>query len=173
MQATTASRLNWLRHPAVNALLFQLGWFICVLGGSTAALLFTIPYLVFHFGWYSELKGEWRYTLIVLALGLALDSLNLAFGVFETDSGFPIWLACLWILLATLLPHGLHWLRYRPLLAATLGAIGGMASYNAGILMGVAETENLTLSRIIWMAQWCVLIPGLLIATDRIKAAQN
>lgn len=173
MQTATVNRLSACRHPAVNAVLFQIGWFICVLGGDLPALAFTAFYLLFHFGWYSQLKGEWLYTVVIASAGVILDSFNLWLGVFSSPEGFPLWLLCLWILVATVVPHGLYWLRCRPLLAIAFGAIGGAGSYTAGIQLGAASSENLFLSQLIWLVQWGVLFPLLLIISDWIPGRRQ
>ena len=173
MQSASLRCLNVCRHPAVNAVLFQVGWFVCVIGGNFAALAYTTIYLLFHFGWYSQLKGEWRYTVAIASTGIVLDSCNLWLGVFSSPEGFPLWLACLWLLVATVIPHGLYWLRARPLLAIACGAIGGAGSYTAGIQLGAASSENLFASQLIWLAQWAVLFPVLLKACDWIPGNQQ
>lgn len=149
----------------VNALLFQLGWAICVLGGSYAAVLFVVPYLVCHFAWISDDSREWRFTLAAASAGILLDVLALRCGVFAftETAAYPVWMVVLWVLFATLVPHGLGWLQGRWLMAALLGAAGGAGSYAAGMRVGVAEASVPSLAYTWWALQWALLLPALLL----------
>jgi hypothetical protein len=154
------------RRNLLNALLFQLGWFACVLGGTPVAQVFLPLYLVVHFTWISTDPREWRFTALVVLLGCALDAIAVSAGVFtfEGSSFLPFWLVALWVLFATLVPHGLSWLQGRLWLAAAAGAAGGTLSYVAGLRLGVAEAPVLPLAVGWWAIQWAVLLPSLLLA---------
>lgn len=153
----------------VNAVLFQLGWFACVLGGNLNALIWTVPYLALHFSCISRFRNEWVFVSVFAALGITLDSLAMAGGIFSIPGNlpFPIWLACLWLMMGTFIPHGLSWLLGRPLLATAFGAIGGCLSYYAGIRLGVAQTDKLPLALAFWAVQWGLLVPMALAAAQR------
>lgn len=153
----------------VNAILFQLGWFACVLGGNLNAVVWIIPYLALHFSCFSRFKGEWMFVLGFAALGITLDSLAMNAGIFAIPGSlpFPIWLACLWIMMGTFIPHGLSWLIGRPLTATVCGAVGGCLSYYAGIRLGIARTDNLPLALGFWAVQWGLLVPMALAAAQR------
>jgi len=156
-----------------NAVLFQIGWLVCLLGGSTAALAFAAPYLWLHFAWVSDNPREWRFVVGAGVLGIALDAVALRCGVFGFVDGaiYPPWMAVLWLLFATLVPHGLRWLQGRWLLAAALGAVGGTLSYVAGVRLGVARVDDLWRAAAWWSAQWAVLMPLLLAMANRNRAA--
>jgi hypothetical protein len=144
----------------LNAALFQLGWLICVLGGNLAAIAFTLPYLLFHFRFISGNHREIVFVALIAGIGMLLDAANIASGIFSVPgTAFPLWLACLWLLFATLVPHGLRWLSGRPLLAAGFGAIGGSMSYLAGIELGVASSDHIALALATWATQWAVIVP--------------
>ncbi len=152
-----------------NAILFQLGWFACVLGGNLLAVLWTVPYLVAHFVYISRLRGEWLFVAGLAALGITVDSLAMAAGIFSIPGSlpFPLWLACLWVLFGTFIPHGLSWLSGRPLLATAFGAVGGCLSYYAGVRLGLAQTDNLPLALTFWAIQWAIIIPAALAVAQR------
>ena len=118
-----------------NALLFQIGWFACVLGGNSYWLLIALGVLVIHFVWISSWAAEGRLVITVMLIGALIDSLLMTLGVFDFGvSGYllPLWLALLWAVMATTLNHCLAWTA-RPLWrAAVLGAIGDPMSYYAG-----------------------------------------
>ncbi|SDX26612.1 Protein of unknown function [Pseudomonas syringae] len=118
-----------------NALLFQIGWFACVLGGNSYWLLIAVAVLAIHFVWISSWAAEGRLVITATLVGVLLDSVLMTLGVFDFGiSGYvlPLWLALLWAVMATTLNHCLAWTA-RPLWrAAVLGAIGGPMSYYAG-----------------------------------------
>ena len=95
----------------LNAGLFQLGWFCCVLGGSTVALLATPLLLAVHL-WLivptSERLRELRWLAAFVALGMVVDgSLSLA-GGYTITSDTPDWAH--WLPLSspvTILPDGI------------------------------------------------------------------
>ena len=68
---------------AAHALLFQAGWFVCVLGkgwwGAAAAALFLMGYQ----GLYSPTRRAWIYVFSVGAMGILVDSSLHQLGVFE------------------------------------------------------------------------------------------
>lgn len=152
-----------------NAILFQLGWFACVLGGNALALVWTVPYLITHFTYISRLRGEWLFVIGLAALGITMDSLAMAAGLFSIPGAlpFPIWLACLWVMIGTFIPHGLSWLAGKPVLAIAFGAVGGCLSYYAGIRLGLAQTDNLPLALTFWAIQWGIIIPAALWVAQR------
>lgn len=125
-----------------NALLFQAGWFACVLGGTGWWLLVPLAALVIHFSWVSSWAAEGKLVVSVTLVGAALDSFLLQLGVFDfasTDTLAPIWLVLLWALLATTLNHCLAWSAKPIWLAAILGAIAGPLSYFAGSALADVE----------------------------------
>ena len=118
-----------------NAVLFQVGWLACVIGGNSLWLLLALAVLVIHLGWISSWAAEGRLILSVVIVGTAVDSLLRAAGVFEFQDLsplIPLWLMLLWALLATTLRHCLQWSARPWWLASALGAVGGAVSYYGG-----------------------------------------
>ena len=118
-----------------NAVLFQIGWLACVLGGNSLWLLVALAVLVIHLRWISSWAAEGRLILSVVILGTAVDSGLRGLGVFEfkdLSPLIPLWLMLLWALLATTLRHCLQWSARPWWLASVLGAVGGALSYCAG-----------------------------------------
>ena len=131
-----------------NFLLFQGGWFICVLGAAggrplLAALAGLVPVLV-HLALVRQPGREARLLLAALALGLVIDSLHLHTGILRFPAGGPFpalpppWLLVLWLQFSTALHFSLAWLSGRPLVALAFGAIGGPLAYWAGVRLGAA-----------------------------------
>ena len=118
-----------------NALLFQLGWFACVIGGNSLWLLVALAIVVVHLLWISRWADEGRLILSVVLLGTAVDSALRWLGVFEFNDVaplIPLWLMLLWALLATTLRHCLQWTARPWWLGSLLGAVAGPLSYYAG-----------------------------------------
>ena len=148
----------------VNFVLFQLGWFACILGAAHGyvswAVLFCLAVAAFHLWQSSEPMQEGMLLLKILALGIFADTLLLQTGslVFESKglvpSLSPIWMWSLWVILGCTLNESMSWLRGRYVLAAVLGAIAGPLSYLAGVKLGAAtwgnETQALVLLGLIW-----------------------
>ncbi|MDK1396063.1 DUF2878 domain-containing protein [Pseudomonas protegens] len=124
-----------MRKQLANALLFQLGWFICVLSGDSAWLLLGVAILLAHFRWIGSWAAEGRMIFGVALTGITLDSFLHWLEVFQFQQVsllVPLWLMLLWALLATTLRHGLAWSARPWWLGCVLGALGGPLSYYAG-----------------------------------------
>lgn len=123
------SRRAWLIG---NALWLQAGWWGCVLGARQPWFLWAVVAgLIMHL----RLCPDWRTELrVVLGIGLAgcvLDSLLGILGVFDF-APLPLWLALLWLVLASGLGHSLEWMRTPLWLGVMCGMIGGPLAYLAG-----------------------------------------
>ena len=126
----------------VNAGLFQLGWFACVLGGNSLWLLLAGGALLAHLLWISRSLAQVRLIAVVCVLGSTVDSLLLNAGVFAFKQPgvlIPFWLVLLWALLAITLNHCLAWTAKPLWRAILLGAIGGPLSYYAGQRLGAVQ----------------------------------
>jgi hypothetical protein len=142
-----------------NALLFQAGWFVCILCGSFWAGIFTLAAIIFHFVISRQRRDDAVALLIAIALGLVHDSLLLHGGHIRfVESAYlpPLWLVCLWALLGITLNHSLVWIYSRPLWSALLGAIAAPLSYLAGVSLSSAEwssplVEVLPIIAILWL----------------------
>ena len=126
----------------INAGLFQLGWFACVLGGNSLWLLLAGSALLAHLLWISRSLAQVRLIAVVCVLGSTVDGLLLNAGVFAFKQAgvlIPFWLVLLWALLAITLNHCLAWTAKPLWRAILLGAIGGPLSYYAGQRLGAVQ----------------------------------
>ena len=71
------------RRLIANAVLFQLGWLACVLGGNSYWLAVPLVALLVHFFWTSSWAAEGKLVVSVMLAGAALDSFLLQLGVLE------------------------------------------------------------------------------------------
>ncbi|UTW09146.1 DUF2878 domain-containing protein [Pseudomonas benzenivorans] len=147
-----------------NALLFQLGWLACVLGGGPWLLLVGAV-LAVHLLWISSWAAEGKLLLSVFLAGSALDSFLLNLGVFdfgEPRTLIPLWLALLWLLLATTLNHCLAWTAQPWWRGSLLGAVGGPLSYYAGAqLAGVGLPYGTWPTLALLAMIWALVMPVL------------
>jgi hypothetical protein len=122
-----------------NALGYQAVWFACVAGarsgrawpGLLAALAFVIATLVFG----GRSRSDLRMLVILLPLGLGLDSLFMAVGWTRYSPpgllpfAAPVWILAIWLGFAMTLNHSLAFLRDRYWLSGLLGLVGGPLAY--------------------------------------------
>ena len=156
----------------LNFVLFQAGWFACVIGAgegiSWLPLAATTALLVVHLSFVvGDGARELRLLAAVTVGGSVLSAFNVANGavrfapgLFEV-AGVPVWIVCLWALFATLLRHSLAWLRGRPALAALAGLIGSPLSYSAAAGLGaVAIHPEFARGPLVLGLTWAVAVPA-------------
>ena len=148
-----------------NAVLFQLGWFACVLGGDAIAFAVTVFILCVHQIFFVNKAVEWYLIASVAMTGFMVDNILSRFGIFTFQSPsmlfIPLWLACLWVLFATTLSHSLAWLKNRLWLAAVLGAFFGPVSYWVGSkIANVVLSTPPTFSLLSISVCWAILLPA-------------
>ena len=157
---------------ALNFILFQLGWFSCVLGAANGLFwlgpLVVLAVVMIHLVLALRPAAELYLALGAVALGLLTDSLLLATG-WLTYAGpglfgvlAPYWIVSMWALFATTLNVSLRWLRNRPALTVLMGLIGGPLSYLGGEKLGamvfVAPVPALVALGLAWAAAMPVLV---------------
>lgn len=161
-----------MREQIANAVLFQLGWLACVLGGNSLWLLLAVAALVIHLRWISSWAAEGRLILCVVIVGTAVDSVLRYLDVFrfaDASPLIPLWLMLLWALLATTLRHCLAWSARPWWLASALGAVGGALSYYAGgRLAGVQFPYGEAATLIVIGLLWAGLFPLLHLMARRL-----
>lgn len=166
-----------------NFVIFQLGWFACVLGAANKQVLWavigTLAYIVFH-AWRSPSpKTEINLLFKAFIFGLVADTLIMHLGYLDFQDDWPspylspLWMWVLWVLVATTVNGSLTWLRGRPVLGAVLGGIAGPMSYEAGIRMGAGGwgSGGQITGFILVGVVWAIAIP-LFFYWDRANQAQ-
>lgn len=166
-----------MRYPILNLVGFQLGWLGCVAGagfgfawpGTVAA----VALLALHLWWVEGRRSEINLILLVVSIGVLIDSFLGLVGLFRFSAPWPVewvappWLIGVWLLFAATLRHGLGWLARRPWLATGFGALGGPLAYLAGERLGAATFPHgygTTLGLLavvwgLWMLALTVLVP--------------
>jgi len=150
----------------LNAILFQIVWFVCLLAGSGWGLAVTVLYLFLHDRYFMTTGREWRLLLVFVVFGIVIDGTLFQLGVFSNgdENGLvaipPVWLLCLWVSTGTLFVHSLAFLRSRYFLSALIGMIGPTMSYFAGAkLAGITLAEPILMSLFIVSAIWAIVLP--------------
>ena len=87
-------------------LVFQVFWFVAVLGGNRYAIPGAVVALILHSVVTQQLFIEWRILVAAAVMGFLLESAVVASGLvaFREQTQFaPIWLILLWAIFATTL----------------------------------------------------------------------
>jgi hypothetical protein len=152
-----------------NFILFQIGWFACVLGGAHDApglgAGVALAIAAWHVGRAVRPRDEGMLLLIAAGVGAAADTALIATGWVRYASGTllagtaPYWLVAMWMLFATTLNVSLRWLRRFPLAAIALGAAGGPLAYWAGARLGAMTFVAPVAATVALAAGWAVLTP--------------
>jgi len=124
-------------------------------------LLLVIAGVVVHLRLCPDVNAEVKALLRVTLAGCVLDSTLGALGVFGFDAWpLPLWLALLWLVLASGMRHSLAWAGRHWQIGALIGALGGPLAYVGGarvtqvaLPLGTLETGLLL------MPIWALALP--------------
>ena len=156
----------------INATMFHNSWFLIVFTHSNQlAPLVVAGHLMLHFLLVGANPREVKFIAAVSAFGLLLDHIMFRAGLFQLAGASappPIWLTCLWPVLATTFCHAFSGLQQRLVLAAVLGAVGGTGSYIAGTRLTEVMFFSDVFGPAIIAVLWAGLFPALLIAAQRL-----
>jgi len=165
-------RKTHIARLLTNMALFQVGWFVCIIGGSVWALLFTIAALFIHAKFLQHSPREWRLFAYFALAGIVWDGLLMSVGLISFAlpqdtlliaghfAIIPVWLICLWVLFATTINHSLFWLALYPRTAALLTAFFAPVSYYAGVKLSDAQLSQPEYLPLIAVAcGWAVAFP--------------
>jgi len=151
---------------ALNVVLFNMAWALCVLGGNDVALVTVVVVLILHMLFVAPDWSEIVLLVMIASLGIAIDTLWFLTGVLQNPDGsslLPIWLVALWFCFSTTCAHCFSFLHNRLLLASLLGAVFGSFSYWAGVrLSDVSFGVDVLYGVLMIAALWCVLFPATL-----------
>jgi len=161
-----------------NIILFNIGWFACVLGGNAWASFAVVAITWMHVNWVSGSWKDWPQLVTVTIIGVVVDTLLIVSGLLQMhtseNAGLllpyfpPFWMICLWWLFATTLRHSLRWFYDKPVLAFFCGLIAGPLTYRAGAAFNDIEFGfPLLLSFLVLGVCWAFLFPALLFLSNR------
>ena len=161
----------------VNFIIFQIGWFACVLGGANhwpwLGTAVAGALIAVHLWRVAQPRPELTLLLIAGAMGLVFDSLLVTLGLVQFPSGTliegmaPHWIIAMWMMFATTLNITFRWLKGRLVLAAVLGAVAGPLAYYAGAELGGVSFSQLQTSLLALALVWGIAMPLLMVLSDR------
>lgn len=168
----------------INIVLYQAGWFSCVLGAAygfpLGGALGAAALVGLHLLLTDARKAEIQLAFCACLIGVLVDSLQQAAGLFtfKTDPRWPVWLPLwvfvIWAQFATLFRFALHWLSGRYLLGAFLGALGGPLAYWGGIRLGAASFgDNPLFTLVVLAVVWAGVTPLLLWTRQKLASAEG
>lgn len=161
-------------YTILNGLLFNISWFAIVSTHSaTLAPAIAALHLTLHFLLIGRGRQEAFFIAAVTLFGALLDQTLFYSGVF-TISGQPalgpLWITCLWPVVATTCMHAFSGLNGRLWLAVLCGGIGGAGSYIAGTSLSDVSFGSATWGPWIMGGLWAILFPALLSVASRCES---
>jgi len=166
-----------LSHKMINFVLFQIGWFACVLSGAARQPLIGVAIAAAIIGWHvwraQQPSREIILLLLAMLVGALWDSLLVWQAWLDYPAGIllphtaPYWIIIMWALFASTLNLSLRWLKAHLLLAVILGAVAGPLAYYAGARLGAVDFLQPTPAFIALALGWAVFTPLLVILSNR------
>lgn len=163
---------------AINMLLFQAGWFACVLGAANGrpwiGVLAATGIVAWHLVRAVRPVPELALVAAAIGIGAVFETLLVQSGWVQFDGGMlfegtaPYWMVALWAIFATTLNVSLRALRPYLSIAALFGAVGGPAAYYGGAKLGAMELASAGLALTAIGLGWAILTPALFGAARRL-----
>jgi hypothetical protein len=160
-----------------NFILFQIGWFACVIGAAKQLPWLGVIVVAIIVAWHLSQSKLAKPELILLALALLIggiyDQLMLSSGLISyqahgwSSSLVPAWILALWAVFVTILNVSLKWMREKWLVAILFGAIGGPLAYVGAEKLGAVTLNNLPATYIALAVGWAILTPLLLALSEK------
>ena len=166
----------------INFVLFQIGWFACVLGAAKQmpwlGVIVVAAIVVWHLSQAKLAKPELILLAIALVIGGAFDQALLSSNLINYQAhgwGFlnnpsaltPAWILALWAEFITILNVSLRWMRNKPLVAILFGAIGGPLAYMGAEKLGAITLNALPMSYVALSFGWAILTPLFLVLAQK------
>ena len=169
-------------HIIINFVLFQIGWFACVLGAAKQmpwlGVIVVAAIIFWHLSQAKPAKPELILLAIALVIGGAFDQVLLSSHLINYQAhGWeflnnpsaltPSWILALWAEFVTILNVSLRWMRNKPLVAILFGAIGGPLAYMGAEKLGAVTLNNLPATYIALSVGWAILTPLFLVLAQK------
>jgi hypothetical protein len=129
------------KKVVLNYLLFQLGWFACVLGATNhlpwIASIFVFLVVIAQTHAAPQPKSEYLLLFVALIIGGLIDQVLLSnqFVGYQSNGWstaiVPVWILALWVSFASTLNVSMRWIRDKKMVAFLFGFIGGPLAYMA------------------------------------------
>lgn len=148
----------------LNFAWYQTLWFTAVVGGTECLWVLALLLLV-HLLWIECWRSELFLMLACALCGAVADSLLAEAGFYRFESTphilpVPLWLLGIWMGFAGTLRFSMRWLSSRPLIMASLSAVGAPLTYFAAARLGaVTFVQGTELTALAIALTWLVLTP--------------
>jgi hypothetical protein len=166
-----------LQKNIINFVLFQVGWFACVLGAARQlpwlGVFVVLAIVAWHLSQARQPKSEVILLLIALLIGGLFDQMLLSLNLVSYQAHgwntalVPAWILALWAVFVSTLNVSLRWMRGKWLVAILFGAIGGPLAYMGADKLGAATLNALPASYIALSIGWAILTPLLLKISEK------
>jgi hypothetical protein len=160
------------RQNITNFVLFQLGWFACVLGGAQGwalwGALFSLLIVMRHLQCAQDMRKETYLLLLAGGIALIWESGLVHTGMLIYPDPVielggiaiaPYWILTLWLVFATTFNVSMRWLKRRLWLAAPFGAIGGPLAFLAGEKLGAVVISDPNTTLLVLAIGWAIWSP--------------
>lgn len=156
-----------------NFLLFQVGWFACVLGAANGMPWIGPVVVALILAWHvydaNHPIAELRLLLITLFIGGIWDSYMVISGWLVYNQGMfhslvaPYWILAMWLLFATTLNVSMRWIKGQLILSAVLGGVAGPLAYYAGYRLDAVQMFDPLFSSLVIGVGWFFIMPLLVL----------
>jgi len=157
------------KQIAVNFIIFQLGWFSCVLmaarGFPEIGIMITLLLVAVQLFLAENRKNLLILLFLITLIGSAWDSVLTSLNILMFNTGMmvsylaPGWIIAMWLIFSTTLNVSFHWLYGRYWLAMLLGMIFGPLAYQAGAALGAVEIPDILRANVSMAIGWSLLMP--------------
>lgn len=180
------------KNTVINFILFQTGWFACVLGAAKQlpwlGVIFFCLFLLWHLSQAKQPKLELVLIVIAVVIGAVYDLIMTRNGLLTYQShgwstalvskNMPaVWILALWAEFAMTLNVSLRWLKNiksgRWLVAVLFGAIGGPLAYVGAAKLGAVTIDALPLSYVALSVGWAIVTPLLLALSQKLDGFKS
>ena len=165
------------KNIIINFILFQIGWFACVVGAAKQmpwlGVIVVLAIVIWHLSQAKQPKLEVYLLILTLIIGAIYDQTMLQNKLLTyqahgwSNSLTPAWILALWVEFATILNVSLRWMRGRWLIAILFGAIGGPLAYIGAAKLGAVTINVLPLGYIALSIGWAIITPLLLKISEK------
>ncbi|MEC7816169.1 MAG: DUF2878 domain-containing protein [Pseudomonadota bacterium] len=152
----------------VNFVLFQIGWFACVVYPGMAAVGLVVVFLGLHMALVSQKRfAELQFIGFGVVLGSLMDTLWFRTDVLSLVGNedvliAPPWLVAIWVIFMTTLCHSLNWVGQKKWLPWVLAPFAGPFAYWSASKLGIVTLPDLWISLAAMAVGWMLLFPLLL-----------
>lgn len=176
------------KNVVINFILFQIGWFACVLGAAKQSpwlgVIVVAAIIVWHLSQAKQPKLEVYLIVITVIIGAIYDQTMLQNNLLTYQANSwgnnftPAWILALWAEFATILNVSLRWMKNikspgKWIIALLFGAIGGPLAYIGAAKLGAVSLDALPLSYVALSVGWAIVTPLLLKLSERLDGFKS